>query len=203
MDKKGKNKAVVLGDGEDIITFAALLARHDIPLGAFFFKERRRALESTLLLGCPSYDNIAETLRRGNVVFIERGFSGTDEVCKYFDGGGDEEHKLLVLVSFSEKNADAAERVEDGFEGLSRRPGIETARLVLQGELPPIGRDICEVDIICRDKLHEALPEQDYDTDLSSLRFFVNGFSEEQFPADAGLNGAEPLLSLIKSLRGL
>lgn len=194
-----------MGDSEAAITFAALLARHDIPLGAFFLSERRWALESTLLLGCPSYNNVGETLRRGNIVFIEEGFSGMAEVRRFFADCAPEEKKPAVLVSLCDCGGEegalsSAAETEVG-EPLGRE-GFEAVRLGLRGELPPIGRDICRVDLQCKGELHEALPGRDYNTDISSFEITLNGLSEDNFADSASLKGEKALLRLIKSLRG-
>ena len=204
MNDRDEIKAAVLGDSEAAVTFAALLARHDIPLGAFYLKERRWALESTLLLGCPSYNNIGETLRRGNIVFIEEGFSGMAEVRRFLTGCASEEKKLAVLVKFSgcgEGGALAAEAESEGEKPFGRE-AFEALRLELRGELPPIGRDICQADLQCKGELHEALPGRDYNTDISSFEIRLNGLSEEEFADSDSSKGAEALLRLIKSLRG-
>lgn len=193
-----------MGESEAAVTFAALLARHDIPLGAFFLKERSWALESTLLMGCPSYADIGETLRRGNIIFIEEGFTALGEAAELLAGCAPEEKKLPVLVKFSGP-ADGGEtsgEAETGYVERLGKAGFEALRLELQGELPPIGRDICQADLQCGGELHEALPGRDYDTDLSSFKIRVNGLSEESFLKDASIKGAEPLRRLIKSLRG-
>lgn len=168
----------VLGLTGSIINFAALLARRDLPLRAFFMEDSVCALSSVLLLGCPAYGSPAETVSHGDLVFIEDELilRGAEPVISELrsaveSAGPDTEFAVLCTAC-----ADG----EEGEGGLKRRIEVSAAesgqsRGSLCGELlrralflrlavplPNAGADVCCADERSTASGHEPLPGSDY-----------------------------------------
>lgn len=193
--------ASAAGKTKNIITLAALLARNDWPLSAFFMPDRKFSLESTLLMGCPSYDSAEETLKHGEIFIIE------DELLKECASGFMDSLRastsVCAAVIFS-GDAESGKEKRESLELLLKNENLLSKTLIINicGALPEIGADVCEADAKCGSSLHEPIPEKDYNLDISEAKLSFNGKTEEFFMSGEEFAWAEPVREMIRAMRG-